>query len=106
MSKVKQIMDKVDAEANRVANSPEELKLIDEFKGNIGNEFKPIYGKLTRKVFHDFLQCCKHEGVTIGEKFTSLCEEYAGSNFPGKKPYDPQMDWKAKQARNSDPFEG
>ncbi len=102
MSKVKAIMDKIDQEVVRVATSPEELKQIEEFKGNIGNEFKPIYGKLTRKVFHDFLQCCKRDGITIGEKFTQLCTDYSKAQFEGKKPYDPEMDWKAKMARNQE----
>ncbi len=99
MKSIESINNDIDEEVKRLEQNPEELKRIEEFS-KIGDQFKPVYGKLTRKTFHNFIQCCKHEGVSIGEKFTQLCEEYAGSNFEGKKEYDAEVDWKSLQARN------
>ena len=99
---VDQIIKKADQEIERLESNPEELKKIDEFLNNIGDNYKPVYAKVTRKIFHDFLQVCKEEKITIGEKLTELVTEYSKKNFPAKRPYNPAQDYKALQARNND----
>ena len=96
------IIAKVDEEIARVKSSPEEMKKIVEHQEGIGDEFKPVYGKVTRKTFHDLLQVAKHKNITIGELFTKVLTEASVETFEKKKPYDPEMDYKAMRARNQE----
>lgn len=101
-AKIDVILAKVDEEKARIEGNPEEQKQIIDFQNKIGDNFKPVYGKVTRKVFHDLLQVAKHKGMTIGELFTKLLTDASHENFEKKKPYDPEMDYKAMQARNQE----
>lgn len=100
MSKV--IQEMIDEEIFRLESSPDELQRVERFIESIGEESKPIYAKVSRRVFHDFLQVCKNDNIAVGQKLTDLVTEESKKNFQGKRDYNPAMDYKSLQARNFD----
>lgn len=89
LKKVLSIIDNAIAELTAGPNTDYGKKTI----------IRPIYSKVEGEVFHNFIQVCTFEGISIGEKMAQLVEEYSRKEFPGKKPYDVRYDLLNQNAR-------
>jgi len=101
-STLERVLEKIDDESHRLSNNPQELAKIEDFIKNLGDQPKPIFAKVSRKVYHDFCEVCAHEDAKPWQVFKSLVEEYAKKKVDNKREYDPALDYKGIMSRNQE----